>query len=183
MRSRAAESKRRDARRGERGLAAQDFRPRRGELRPRAVAVGERRRPVELDQHVARPHEGPVAYPNGLDPAGLERLDDLDLAPRLKLALRGGDNVDPAEIGPGERGHDQRADDPQESETNRRGRRLQDLERRGEKLAIAEIHSPSLAGGLEPREGARGEQPGARRRLGRGRGRDSGHAATSAGWL
>ena len=87
----------------ERGLAAQDFRPRRSKLGARALRVGQRGRAVELDQHVARLHERAVADANRLDPAGFQRLDDLDLSGRLKLALRGGDDVDAAEIGPGER--------------------------------------------------------------------------------
>jgi hypothetical protein len=72
----------------ERGPAAQDFRPRRRELRARAFRIGLGRRAVELDQHVPRLHERAVADANILDPAGLQRLDDLDLSCRLELALR-----------------------------------------------------------------------------------------------
>ena len=77
-----------------------------------AFRVGQGGRAVELDQHVARLHQRAVADANVLDPTGLQRLDDLDLSHRLKLALRGGDDVDAAEIGPGERGDDEGADDP-----------------------------------------------------------------------
>ena len=96
----------------ERGLPAQDFRPRGSKLGARAFLFGQGRRTVELDQHVPRPHERAVADANVLNPAGLHRLDDLDLSGRLKLALRGGDDVDVAEIGPGEGGDDEGADDP-----------------------------------------------------------------------
>ena len=86
----------------ERGLAAQDFRPRGSKLGARAFGVGQGGRAVELDQNLARAHKRAVADENGLDPAGFQGLDDLDLSGRLKLALRGGDDVDAAEIGPGE---------------------------------------------------------------------------------
>ena len=166
----------------ERGLAAQDFRPRGSKLRARAFRVGQGRRAVELDQHVARLHERAVADANGLDLAGFQRLDDLDLSRRLKLALRGGDDVDAAEIGPGEGGDDEGADDPQEGDMDRRRRRLQDLERGREEFPVAEIHSRSL----EPRQRARaGERAGWRSAPGRRAGprRSRGHAAISAGWL
>jgi hypothetical protein len=63
---------------------------------------------------------------------------------------------------------------------DRRRRRFQDLERRREEFAVAEVHAP----GLEPRERAPGERLG-----GRGRGvggrdlPDHAHAAISVGWL
>ena len=93
---------------------------------------------VEVDQHVARRTNDAIAARMCLDLAGLERLDDLDLASRLKLALRGGDNVDAAEIGPDERSDDKRADDPEERNPDRRRRRLQDLQRRRQKFAVAD---------------------------------------------
>ncbi len=95
-----------------RGLAPQDFRLRRRELGARAFPVGQGGRAVELDQHLARPHNRAIAGVDRLDPAGFQGLDDLDLSRRLKLALRGGDDVDAAEIGPGEGADDERADDP-----------------------------------------------------------------------
>ena len=67
---------------------------------------------------------------------------------------------------------------------DRRGRRLQDLERGGEEFPVAEVHSPSLAWRLEPRERTRGQQLGGGTRfVARGRSGDQGHAAISAGWL
>ena len=125
----------------ERGLAAQDFRPRGCEVRARAFRVGQGRRTVELDQHIARLHERAVADINRLDLARFQGLDDLHLSHRLKLALRGGDDVDAAEIGPTQRSDDEGANDPQKGDMDRRGRRFENLERRGEELAVAEVHS------------------------------------------
>ena len=85
---------------------------RRRELGAGAFRIGQGGGAVELNQHVARLHQGAVANANVLDPACFQRLDDLDLSHRLKLALRGGDDVDAAEIGPGEGGDDESADDP-----------------------------------------------------------------------
>ena len=96
----------------ERGFAPQDFRSCRREFRTGAFRVRQGGRAVELDQHVARLHKRAVADANVLDPAGFQWLDDLDLSHRLKLALRGGDDVNAAEIGPGESGDDEGADDP-----------------------------------------------------------------------
>jgi hypothetical protein len=102
--------------------------------------------------------------------------------------LRGGDDVDAAEIGPGERRDDEGADDPQEIDVDRRRRRLKNLERRREEFPVAEIHSGSLepagVGRLDERERTRGERfRGGRRRIGGRDRRDRGHAAISAGWL
>jgi hypothetical protein len=96
----------------ERGLAAQDFRPRRRKLCARAFRVGQGRRAVEFDQHVARLHERAVADADRLDLARFQGLDDLHLSHRLELALRGGDDVDAAEIRPSQRCDDEGADDP-----------------------------------------------------------------------
>ena len=64
---------------------------------------------------------------------------------------------------------------------DRRGRRLQDLERRREKFPVAEIHSRSL----EPRQCAREANVSAGGGGGSagGTGAKRRHAAISAGWL
>ena len=164
----------------ERGLAPQDFRPHGSKLRLCAVGVGQRRRAIELDQNLARAHDRAVADENRLDLSGVQRLDDLDLSGRLKLALRGGDDVDAANIGPGQGGCDEGADDPQERDMDRRGRRFQDLKCGSKEFPVAEVH----AWAPHPRQRTRGERfSGRGRRIG---GRDHAkrcHAATSAGWL
>ena len=165
-------------RRNERGLAAHDFRPRRGKFGARPLHIGLGRRAVEFDQHVARLHKRAIGDPNVFDPAGLQRLDDLHPTGRLELALRSGDDVDMAEIGPHEGRQDKGADGPQERDIDRRRRRFQDLERRREEFAIAEIGARCP----EPRQRASGRSPGAgQRRVCRRDGADRGQAAISAG--
>ena len=78
----------------------------------RAFCVGQGRGIVELDQHFARLHERAVADADGLDLTRFQGLDDLHLSHWLKLALRRGDNVDAAEIGPSQRSDDEGANDP-----------------------------------------------------------------------
>jgi hypothetical protein len=62
---------------------------------------------------------------------------------------------------------------------DRRRRRFENLERRGEELPVAEIHSRRL----EPRERAKGEHLDGTRLVAGRRGGDQRHAAISAGWL
>ena len=165
-------------RRNKRGLAAQDFRPCRGEFGARALDIGLGARTVELDQHVAGLDQGAIGDANVFDPAGLQRLDDLDPPGRLELALRGGDDVDVAEIGPHEGRQDKGADGPQECDMDRRRRRFQDLERRRQEFAIAEIRPRRP----EPRQRAQGRGlGGGPHRVCRRDRPDCGHAAISAG--
>ena len=74
----------------------------RRKLRPRRLHVGLRCRRIEFDQKLAGLAPAGRSRPGSPHLAGLERLDDFDPADRLELALRGGDDVDAAEIGPGE---------------------------------------------------------------------------------
>ena len=165
-------------RRDERGLPAQYFRPRGGKFGARPLGFGLGRRAVELDQNVACLDQRAVGDTDVFDPAGLHRLDDLDPPGRLELALRGGDDVDPAEIGPDQRRQDEGADDPQERDMDRRGRRFQDLERRRQEFPVAEI-GPRPP---EPRQRRERRGPGgATRRFCRRDGPGRGHAAISAG--
>src|SRR5258708_25929531 len=143
----------------ERRSAAQDFCTSGGKLRACAFRVRKSRRAVEFDEDVPGLHERAVANAYGLDPAGFQRLDDLNLSCRLKLALRGGDDVDAAKIGPGEGSDDEGANDPQESDMHGRRRRLQDLERGREEFPVAESHPRAL----ETRKRARNKQLGGTR--------------------
>ena len=144
------------------------------------LAVGLGGRAVEFDKDVARRDGAAVGRPDGRDPAGLDRLDHLDPAGRLELALGGGDDVDAAEISPGEADRHERANDPQERHMHGRRRRLQNLQSGRKKLPVGQALSAHC--------GKREHAPFRALRRRRGRGLDrredasrAGHHATSAG--
>ena len=184
--------------RRERGLSSQRLGADGGERLFRGDEIRLRRRAVELDQNVALRHRAAVGRPDGGDPPGVERLDHLDPAGRLKFALGRGDDVDAADIGPGDSDHHQRADDPQEGQMHRRGWRLEDFQRRREKLPVGQP-APER---LRQRQRARGATGRGRQDFGRsggwragpglsgpglgegfGHGRCSGHDASPTGAL
>ncbi len=138
----------------QRRLTAQGFDASRGEFRSRCLNIGLGGRPVEFDKNVARLHRAVVRDANARDPASLDRLDDLDPAGRLELALRGGDDVDAAEIGPHESNRDHDANDPEERDMHGRGGRLQDFQGRGKELAVGQTprtRRPYERARLDPR--------------------------------
>ncbi len=137
--------------------------------------VGCRR--VEFDKLVARLHGAVVGHVDRSDLARFERFDHFHAAGRLKLALRGGDDVDAAEIGPDQRRRDKGADDPDEGDPDGRGRRFQDFEGRREELPVGEAavrdEPGQRAGPRRPRSAQL--KPDKRPRLA--------HDASSWGWL
>ena len=169
-------------RRRERRLPAKRFGASGRQLVPRRPDVCLGRGPVEFDNNVARLHRGVVACVDRRDPAGLERLDDLDVSRRLELALGGGDDVDPAEVGPEKGDRDQGADNPEERQMHRRSRRLQDFQGRRQELAVGQCVA---ANGTQckraPFDRLRGGQ--GRRLDGRDGANGLGHDMTSAGWV
>ena len=165
---------------GELRPAAQRLGPGGGKVLPRGLDVGLGLRPIEFDENVARLDQAVVGDVNGRDPARLDRLDHLDSAGRLEFALGGGDDVEAAEIRPGETDRDQRANDPQERHMHGRSRRLQNLQSRRKKLAVGEAPA---ARSQERERAPLGPLCGGRRRSPDGRdcaGRVV-HAATSMG--
>jgi hypothetical protein len=91
---------------------------------------------VEFDENVAGPHALAVMHVNGADDPGLERLQDLAAAARHDLAGRGSDDVDRPEPGPDQGETEQRGDGVGGRAPGRRGRRLDDLERRRQEFAL-----------------------------------------------
>ncbi len=159
------------------GLPAKRLRSSGGIVRGRRLRLRLRLRGVELQQLVAGLHRSVVGHVDRRDLSGLQRLDHLDPAGRLELALCGGDDVDPAEIRPGQRDDDERAYDPDEGHPGRRGRRLQDFQGRRQKLAVGKVTVRAKQG----RERSRREGP--RRGLDADERSALAHEASSAGWL
>src|ERR1035437_6213601 len=85
---------------------------------------------IELDEDVSGLHALAVLDMDGAYNAGLKRLDNLSPAARNDLARGHGDDIDRTQAGPGqsntEHGNDRCADRP----TDRRRRRLDNLESR-----------------------------------------------------
>ena len=125
------------ARRVDRQPAAGDFAQARLQRLARLALVGGGFRGVELEQQVAGLDRLAVFDPDGGDLAGIERLDDLDPPGRLELAGRDGVDVEPAEERPGERRREDGADRQHRRDRQRRGRGLEDLQRRRQELAVA----------------------------------------------
>ncbi len=94
---------------------------------------------VELDEHLAGLHALAVMNMNGAHDAGLERLDQFGATAGDDLALRRGNDVDLAEIGPGDRGGEQRHDGVGDSATDRGRRRLHDFQRRRQEVEIRAV--------------------------------------------
>ena len=126
------------ARGSQRCLTTQGFHASRGEFRARCLNIGLGARPVEFDKNVARLHRAVVGDANARNPARLDRLDDLDPAGRLELTLRGGDDVDAAEIGPHNSNRDHDTNDPEERDMHGRSGRFQDFQSGSKELTVGQ---------------------------------------------
>ena len=102
---------------------------------------------IELDQHVARLDGLAVADMDRPHDAGLERLDDLGAAAGNDLAWRHRDDVDRADARPGQRNREYGDDGESDGAPGWRRRRLDDLQRRGQKRQL--VLSPLRAVGRE----------------------------------
>ncbi len=100
-------------------------------------------RRIEFEQNVGPAHMVAVLWRQRLHLACQQRLYDLDAAGRLDLALRRSDNVDAAEIGPGQRNRGEQTDDQDQRHAYGRWRRLQNLEGRRQKFVIGTLCRPS----------------------------------------
>ena len=85
---------------------------------------------IELDQDVTRLNALPIMNVNGAHDAGLERLYQLDAAAGDDFAGGGRDNIDMPEACPDQRQAEQRDEGCADGATDRRRRRLDDLQRR-----------------------------------------------------
>jgi hypothetical protein len=99
------------------------------QLALRPLAVGLVHGGVELDQRIARLHALSVTHVDRTHHPDLERLDHLGAPARDDPARCRGDDVDRAERGPDERQAEQRDDGKTDRPSDRRRRRLDDLER------------------------------------------------------
>jgi hypothetical protein len=115
----------------------------------RPVAIGSVLRGIELDQYITLLHHLTILHMDGSDQAGFEllddRLDDLGVATGNDLALSRGDNVDPAQAGPQDRGREDGHDGPENRATDGRRGTVLNLQHGREKL-----HRPA------GRDGSRG---------------------------
>ena len=130
----------RGARPGDGVTASRDL----AEIGGKRVAVSgrvrARLRRIEFEQQIARAHARAVLDVDRADLAGIERLHDLGPAGGLHLARRDRVHVEPADEGPGDRGGEEQADRKHERDRQRRGRRLEDLERCGKEFPVATPH-------------------------------------------
>lgn len=113
----------------------------------RAVAIGPVLRGIQLDQHVALLDDLAVLHMDSSDKTGLEllddRLDDLGVPAGNDLALGRSHDVDPAEIGPQNRGREHGQDRPENRPADGRRRRLLDLQHGRQKFhGLARRHGP-----------------------------------------
>src|SRR5262249_37444328 len=90
----------------------------------------------ELDQHLPSLNALPVANTDGPHDAGLERLDDFGAPARDDFSRRRGDDVDLAKRRPGQGQAKQRNDRHTNGPPARRGRRLDDFQRRRQKREL-----------------------------------------------
>src|SRR5262249_3622870 len=91
---------------------------------------------IELDQHLPSLNALPVANTDGPHDAGLERLDDFGAPARDDFSRRRGDDVDLAKRRPGQGQAKQRNDRHTNGPPDRRGRRLDDFQRRRQKREL-----------------------------------------------
>ena len=105
----------------------------RDEVALRMPELGPAHGRIELDKDVAGLDALAVTDMDRTHDAGLERLDGLGAAARNDLAGRDGDNVDRADARPGQRNAEHGDDRGRDGAADRRGRRLDDLERRRQK--------------------------------------------------
>ena len=110
---------------------------------------------IELDQHIAGLHVLAVLHVNGLDGAGIERLDQLGAAVGLHPAGRHRMDVQLGKDAPHQGGGEHQADGPQDGDGHRRRRRLQDLDMGGKELLRVAVEREPLEAALQPAEHAR----------------------------
>ena len=122
--------------------------PRRDEVALDMIALGEVHGGIELDENVTGLDGHAIAHVNGAHNSRLERLDGLGAAAGDDLAGRGSHDVDLAECGPAQREAEEGDDRHPDRPPGRRGRRLHDLQRSGEKGKLI----PVAADGLRKRD-------------------------------
>jgi hypothetical protein len=110
------------------------------QLPRQCVAVGAGLGGIELHKHVAGRHAAAVLDGNGDNLAGLEWLHDLGAAARLDATVSDGVNIEPAAIGPRQRGGKGGADQPDGDHPDRRRRRLQELQCCGQEFPVHRVH-------------------------------------------
>ena len=103
----------------------------------RGALVGEGFRRIELEQQISCLHAGAVLGVDGGDLARIERLDDLDAPSGFELAWRDRIDVETADEGPGDGEGEERTDGQHQRHGQWRRRRLQDLDRGGQKFSVA----------------------------------------------
>src|SRR5712692_6647388 len=92
---------------------------------------------IELDQDLPLPDVLSIAHVNDPDDPRIERLDDLGMAARDQLPASHGDHVNPAHGGPSNRRDEHQDNDPHHGPTDRRWRRLLNLQGRGQEFAFS----------------------------------------------
>ncbi len=109
----------------------------------RRLLVCESIRRIKFEQNIGAAHVVAVLWRQCLHLARQQRLHDLDAAGRLDLALRCGDNVDAAEIGPDQRNRGEQTDDQDQRHAYGRWWRFQYLEGGRQKFVICARCRPS----------------------------------------
>jgi hypothetical protein len=125
----------------DRCLAARDLGDGRGEIGfgPSHHGAGFSR--IQFHEHLPGRHLGAIGDANRHHLTSLEGLEDLRSSRRLNLPLRGRNDVDPPNVGPGKGDEHEGTDDQDKAHAHRRGRRLEDLECRGQKLEVGALRS------------------------------------------
>ena len=127
--------------RGNGDAPARGFGKRRLQIALLLFAIGAGLPRVEFNEKIAGLNPAAILDGDPDNPARIERLDHLGSSARLDAALGDGVNLKPAEIGPGERGREEKADHPNRSDPHGRRGRLKKFERGGQKLAIHLVHA------------------------------------------
>ena len=102
----------------------------------RRIGAGCGRGRFELDQHLAGTDGLPIRHEDALDDAHLGRLDQLGSVRRDDLARRDRHEIDLADARPADGEAKRRDDRPEHRARQRRRRRLDELERRGQEFAF-----------------------------------------------
>src|SRR5262249_26077756 len=118
------------------GAQAGDIELRRRKIAAQMVAFGLVHGRIEIDQDLPSLDALPVADVDGPDDAGFERLDDFGAPTRDDFSRRRGDDVDLAKRRPGQGQAKQRNDRHTNGPPDRRGRRLDDFQRRRQKREL-----------------------------------------------
>ncbi len=116
-----------------RRLQARHIQTRPREVAAQVVALGIAHGRIELDENVAGLDALAILDMDGADDAGGERLHHLDAAAGHDLAGRRGDDIDLADTRPRHREREHADDGERQRPADRRGRRLDDLQRSGQK--------------------------------------------------